>query len=117
MGDFLGNRGLRHEGISWGTMTIQCTPKRSATMPKQGEKKVLVSGITTFPPSARALNHLSASASSLAGRDSPKPSNLGFPEAMPSDASTVPPLILKAACSTLSSLPGVHMVGSGLSLL
>src|SRR5262245_40460275 len=37
--------------IACGTLTIQLTPNRSATMPKLGEKKVLVSGIWTLPPS------------------------------------------------------------------
>ncbi len=44
-------------------MTIHDTPKRSATMPKRGEKKVLPSGICTCPPLPSAANNLSASAS------------------------------------------------------
>ena len=36
--------------------TIHDTPKRSATMPKRGEKNVFVSGICTCPPLASALN-------------------------------------------------------------
>ena len=54
-------------------MTIHPTPKRSATMPKRGEKKVLVSGICTWPPSASAANSRSASASSGTVSDSEKP--------------------------------------------
>jgi tripartite-type tricarboxylate transporter receptor subunit TctC len=34
-------------GSSCATITIQPTPKRSASMPKRGEKKVFVSGICT----------------------------------------------------------------------
>jgi hypothetical protein len=37
-----------------------CHAKRSATMPKRGEKKVLVSGICTCQPSVSALNRWSA---------------------------------------------------------
>jgi hypothetical protein len=46
-------------------MTIQCTPNLSASMPNRGEKKVLVSGSVTWPPSPSALNMRSASASLL----------------------------------------------------
>src|SRR5262249_23441287 len=35
-------------------MIIHDTPKRSATIPKRGEKKVLANGICICPPSARA---------------------------------------------------------------
>ena len=37
--------GLLH--CAWGTNTIHDTPKRSATMPNAGEKKVLTSGCCT----------------------------------------------------------------------
>jgi hypothetical protein len=47
-------------------MTIQDTPKRSATMPNAGEKNVLPSGICTWPPSASAAKRCFASASSRA---------------------------------------------------
>ena len=53
--------------------TIQDTPKRSATMPKRGEKKVFPIGICTCPPSARAANSRSASAASAAVSESEKP--------------------------------------------
>src|SRR5215510_15135786 len=45
------------------TLTIQPTPKRSATMPKRGDQKVLPIGICTWPPWDRAANLRSASAS------------------------------------------------------
>jgi hypothetical protein len=45
------------------TESIHNTPKRSATMPKREAKKVLVNGICTCPPSARAANSRSASGS------------------------------------------------------
>src|SRR5215208_213413 len=45
------------------TTIIHDTPKRSATMPKRGEKNVLVNGCCTCPPSASAVNSRSASAS------------------------------------------------------
>src|SRR3546814_8087863 len=51
------------------TITIQETPKRSATMPKRGLKKVLASGICTSPPSASAAKNFSASASSATVSD------------------------------------------------
>ena len=41
--------------IRYGTLSCHDTPKRSVTMPKQGEKKVLPSGIETLPPPARAV--------------------------------------------------------------
>ena len=73
-----------HDLFSEGATTIiHDTPKRSATMPKREEKKVLVSGICTCPPSARAANSRSASASSGAESDSEKPWKLGLPEASP----------------------------------
>ncbi len=53
-------------GVQPGTITIHVTPKRSAAMPKRGEKNVLPSGICTAPPSARAANTRSASAASFA---------------------------------------------------
>ena len=45
------------------TITIHETPKRSATIPKRGEKNVLVSGICTCPPSASAANRRIATCS------------------------------------------------------
>ena len=55
------------------TYTIHDTPKRSATMPKLGEKNVLANGIFTCPPSLRAPKSRSASASLGAVSDSAKP--------------------------------------------
>src|SRR5438445_7806103 len=60
-------------------MTIHVTLKRSATMPKRGEKKVLVSGICTCPPSASTLNRRSASASLGTVSDSDIPWKPGLP--------------------------------------
>ena len=87
-------------------------------MPNRGEKKVLVSGICTCPPSASALNMRSASASSLAETDSAKPLNIGLPSARPSDAMICVSPMRKHECMILFSLPGAHMpgCGSGLSL-
>src|SRR5262249_44474338 len=68
------------------TMIIQFTPNLSATIPKRGEKNVLVSGIVTFPPFDSALNKRSASASSLASSESAKPLKSGWPLFSPSDA-------------------------------
>src|SRR5215475_14235807 len=101
------------------TMTIQPTPKRSATMPKRLAKNVLPSGIRTSPPSESALNTRSASASFLALMESEKPSNLGLPWAQPSEAITSSPLMARHECMILLSLPGGTMPGgggSGLSL-
>ena len=36
------------------TLIIQAMPKRSVSMPKRGDQKVLVSGICTWPPSDSA---------------------------------------------------------------
>src|SRR5947208_591991 len=98
------------------TRTIHDTPKRSATMPKSGEKKVLVKGICTCPPSPSAANNRRASASSRTVSESEKPWNLSPPSQRPSEANTVVSPIRKLACITLSSEPGWHMPGSGLSL-
>ena len=54
-------------------MTIHDTPKRSATMPKRGEKNVLFIGICTCPPSTSAANSRCASASFAAVSDSENP--------------------------------------------
>ncbi|HET6409107.1 MAG TPA: hypothetical protein VFG14_14560 [Chthoniobacteraceae bacterium] len=54
-------------------MIIQATPYRSATMPNRGEKNVLLNGICTSPPSARAVKTRSAVASSGAVYESEKP--------------------------------------------
>src|SRR5215213_6729529 len=57
-----GEHGVR---IYFGATTIiHDTPKRSATMPKAGEKNVRVIGICTCPPSASFENSRPASASS-----------------------------------------------------
>src|SRR5205823_2376947 len=44
-----------YAAFSMGTVTIQPMPKRSVTMPKQGDQKVLPMGICTWPPLANAL--------------------------------------------------------------
>src|SRR6185295_4678734 len=67
-------------------MTIQPTPKRSASMPKLGEKNVFVSGCCTLPPSASALKHCFAFASSGTTIESEKPANWGLPLLCPSEA-------------------------------
>src|SRR5262245_59153343 len=101
------------------TLIIHPTPKRSVTMPKQGDQKVLVSGICTWPPSARAPNSRSASAGAAAAIDSEKPWKLDCPEEHPSEAMTVVSPTRRLACITLFSKPGGTMPGgggSGLSL-
>src|SRR5262245_29359544 len=90
-------------GISCGTRIIHMTPNLSVTMPKAGEKKVFDTGLTTWPPSPSALNHLFTCASSLAGSDRPKPANCGLPEHMPSEAMITLPPTLKEQCITFSS--------------
>lgn len=55
------------------TITIQETPKRSATMPKRGAKKVCINGICTWPPSASAANRRSASEEFETVSDNAKP--------------------------------------------
>jgi hypothetical protein len=61
------------------TMVIHDTPKRSATRPKRGEKKVFVKDTSTFPPSATETNNRSASTSVSVVSDSEKPSKLSLP--------------------------------------
>src|SRR6185295_1413976 len=59
------SNGLRQGRAHFGsTIIIQLTPNLSASIPKRGEKNVLVSGIVIFPPADNALNRRSASASS-----------------------------------------------------
>jgi len=45
------------------TITIHPTPNLSVTIPYRGDQKVFISGISTLPPSASALNAESANAS------------------------------------------------------
>ena len=45
-------------------MTIPATPKRSVSLPKQGDQKVLHRGIDALPPLASAAKALQAAASS-----------------------------------------------------
>src|SRR5262249_1521342 len=97
------------------TMIIQFTPNLSASIPKRGEKKVLVIGIVTLPSDDRALNRRSASVSSLASSESAKPLKSGWPLFSPSDAMTRVFPIVREACITLFSLFGVHIDFSGLS--
>src|ERR1700730_7716105 len=92
-------------------MTIHDTPKRSATIPKRGEKKVLVSGICTCPPSASALNRRSASASLGTVSDSDIPWKPGLPWQAPSDAITVVSPMRRLACMILFSEPGATITG------
>src|SRR5262245_14303258 len=99
-----------------GTTTIHETPKRSWSMPKLGEKKVLVSGIVTLPPSLSPLNSRSASAALAAFRASEKPSKFVFPAHWPSDAITWVSPILKHECMIFSPEPGGIMLWSGASL-
>src|SRR5206468_4259422 len=99
------------------TITIQPTPNRSATMPNRCEKKVLLKGICTCPPSAKALNNFSASASVGTPSESENPWKLGFPVQRPSEAITVVSPNRKLACITLSGVAvGQAAAGSGLSL-
>ena len=100
-------------------MTIHDTPKRSATMPKRGEKKVLFIGICTCPPSPSAANSRSASGSVLTVIDREKPWKSGLPLQWPSEAMIVVSPTLKLECMTLLSAPGGTMPGgwgSGASL-
>src|SRR5438876_6899233 len=88
-------------------------------MPKLDEKKVLVKGACTVPPSLKAANRRLASASLDTVSDSANPSNLGLPVQRPSEARIVLSPTRKLACITLFSLPGGVQPGcggSGLSL-
>src|SRR4051794_1449145 len=73
MGDLKSTPRQSNMATHCATMTIHPTPNRSATMPKHGEKNVLVSGCCTWPPSESAAKSRSASASLAASRDSEKP--------------------------------------------
>src|ERR1041384_8623209 len=79
---------------SAGTITIQLTPKRSTSMPKCCAKKVLPSGIVTWPLLDSAANMRLASASFAAVSDSEKPWKFFSLLAQPSDAmSTASPIL------------------------
>ncbi|MNT52309.1 hypothetical protein D3C72_1893310 [compost metagenome] len=98
------------------------TPKRSLTMPNCSAKKVLSSGITTWPPSFRPLKAFSTPALSAKLTVRPKPSNLGWFEQRPSEAMITLSPTWNSMCMTLSSVPGggwqpgSAFWGSGLSL-
>src|SRR5262249_50953936 len=94
------------------TWTIQHSPKRSPTMPKAGEKKVLVNGMWTCPPSDRAAKSFPASASLVTVIDSEKPWKFGFPWHWLSEAITTLLPMRKLACITLFSAPGGTMPGA-----
>ena len=66
-------RGAGGLSVYSATMIIHIAPNRSVTMPKLGEKKVLVNGIWTCPPSLSAVNVFFASASFFTVSDNPKP--------------------------------------------
>jgi D-galactarolactone cycloisomerase len=109
---------LGHWGGSPGTLTIQPTPKRSVSIPKHGDQKVLPSGICTCPPSASAAKMRPASSSVGTPSESEKPPKL-VPSWIPSEAISVLTPTRKVACMTLFSKPGGSMPGgggSGLSL-
>ena len=76
-------------------------PKRSATIPNRGEKKVLASGICTCPPSASALKSRSAVGMSATVIVSEKPVKEGLPWQWPSEAITTESPMRKLACITL----------------
>src|SRR5262245_52239695 len=101
------------------TLTIHPTPKRSLTIPKRDDQKVFVSGICTCPPSARAANFRSASASFGTASEREKPWKLVCPVQCPSEAITVESPTRKLTCMILFSEPGGTIPGcggSGLSL-
>src|SRR5690349_9294099 len=94
-------------------------PNLSWTMPKQGDQKVFVSGICTWPPSLSAAKYFCASASVLGAMDSEKPSNFGASPPQPSEAITTDEPIFMLECMIFSpqfggDIPGGG--GSGLSL-
>jgi len=100
-------------------MTIQPTPNRSVTMPNRCEKNVLAKGICTCPPSAKAENNRSASASEVTVSDRENPWKFAFPVQRPSEAIMVVSPMRKLACMILFSEPGAAHPGwggSGLSL-
>src|SRR5215510_3852003 len=97
--------------------TIQDTPKRSLTIPKRGEKKVLASGIFTCPPLLSPLKARSASASVLTWIDSVTPLNPRLSALSPSVAMIWVSPILKHECMILlSQLGGTLSGGGGFSL-
>src|SRR6185369_5517966 len=98
------------------TINIHDTPKRSATMPKSGDQNVLAKAICTCPPSDSAAYRRFASASSVNESDREKPRKDGGPSQRPSETMSVVLPMRRFACITLSSAPGAHMPGTGLSL-
>src|SRR4051794_17521416 len=94
------------------TITIQPTPNLSDSTPNLGEKNVLPSGISTLPPSLRAANSRSTSASLFTASVSEKPLNSGLPPLLPSDAIICCPPSLKDECITPFGLQGGAQLGS-----
>ena len=84
-------------------MIIHETSKRSATMPKRGEKKVLVNGICTCPPSASTAKKRSASSAVSTASDNEKPLKLEPFSQRPSDARMIVSPILSASVWPASS--------------
>src|SRR3546814_17719987 len=87
-------------------MTIHDTPKRSVSMPKQGAKKVLPSGMRTSPPLPKAVNICWAVVSSGAFSDKENHWETGFPAHKPSEAMRVVAPPRTQACMTLSYYTG-----------
>src|SRR6185295_17873723 len=85
---------------SIGIVTIQLTPKRSVTMPKQGDQNVFPIGIPILPPSAKAVNALRASASVGTVSESVTPL-MRVLSSQPSDAMTTASPMRNEACITL----------------
>ncbi len=101
-------------------MTIQVMPKRSATMPKHGEKKVLVSGICTCPAVAegRELARRFGLVLDVERQRKALEARLPLAATVGRHHRSVSPMRI-AVCITLSSVPGVivaRIAGSGLSL-
>src|SRR5579875_549972 len=63
LGQGVGHGGFSHADRAVSTVTIHCTPKRSVTMPKQGDQNVGPIGISMRPPSASASKACLASVS------------------------------------------------------
>src|SRR5262245_53326398 len=109
---------MNNESPQCVTLIIQPTPKRSVTMPKHGDQKVLPSGICTCPPSASAANFRPASASLAAVTDNENPLK-SAPSPQPSEAIRFASPMRKDLCMILLSHPGGTWPGgggSGLSL-
>src|SRR3954463_5809137 len=92
----------RSAAVQGFAITIHCTPKRSVSIAKAGEKNVLPSGMKTLPPRESASNLARASSGFAAVSESENPCMPLCDPGGESDAITTESSTRKAAYITFS---------------